>query len=187
MHPEILAQEGYIFASVADSPVRELFPGSGYVRCGKGRPVRTPTCWRWTRARRGRTETSTSPARRRSTWSREPSTTARATTRQAHFCTHRPAHGTCLRLRPAARCSSSTPKASSIGIDRAHKVWSLYSHPTGSMRGAQRHRTRPVPRRGSSPNSRFRIRTTAPDLTPADPRRAVQALIPWVRTAASSR
>jgi hypothetical protein len=27
MHPEILSQEGYISASVDDSPVRELFPG----------------------------------------------------------------------------------------------------------------------------------------------------------------
>ena len=27
MHPEVLAQEGYAFASVAEAPVRELFPG----------------------------------------------------------------------------------------------------------------------------------------------------------------
>ncbi|KXK63936.1 anti-sigma factor [Micromonospora rosaria] len=27
MHPEILDQEGYAWATVADSPVRELFPG----------------------------------------------------------------------------------------------------------------------------------------------------------------
>jgi hypothetical protein len=28
MHPEILAQEGYVAISVADAPVRELFPGN---------------------------------------------------------------------------------------------------------------------------------------------------------------